>query len=86
MAIKINEATEISIPIKTLVAIVFALLSASWYVFTTQEKIHDLQSEIKLLRQDLEFFKHQPSRANTEIELMKKDIDYLRQKANKEKS
>jgi hypothetical protein len=38
MAIEINEATEISIPIKTLVSIVFALLSASWYVFTTQEK------------------------------------------------
>lgn len=79
MAVKINEGTELNIPIKTLITIIAALLSASWYVFKTQEKIHTLELEIKMLRKDLETFEQRPSRATTEIELIKRDIEYLKQ-------
>lgn len=77
--LKVNESTELNIPIKTLITIIAALLSASWYVFGTQEKIHTLEMEVKILRQDLESYKNQPSRSTTEVELIKKDIEYLKQ-------
>lgn len=77
--LKVNESTELNIPLKTLIALIAGLLSASWYVFGTQEKIHTLEMEVKVLRQDFESYKNQPGRNTTEVELIKKDIEYLKQ-------
>lgn len=77
--IKVNETTEVSIPLKTLIAIIAGLLSASWYVFQTQEKIQILETEIKLLQKDFDSYKKQPGRNTTEVELIKKDMEYLKQ-------
>lgn len=76
--LKVSESTELNIPIKTLITIIAGLLSASWYVFGTQEKIHNLETEIKILKQDLESYKGQPARNHTDVELIKKDIEYLK--------
>lgn len=75
---KVSESTEISIPLKTLIAIIAGLLSASWYIFGTQEKLHNLETEIKILKQDLESYKSQPARNHADVELIKKDIEYLK--------
>lgn len=77
--IRVNENTELNVPLKTLIAIIAGLLSASWYVFGTQAKIHTLETELKMLQLDLENYKKQPGRNTLEVELMKKDIDYLKQ-------
>jgi len=77
--LKVSEDTELNIPVKTLIAILFGLVSASWYVFGTQEKIHNLETEVKMLRQDFEAYKTQPGRNTTEVELIKRDIEYLKQ-------
>lgn len=76
---KVDESTELNIPLKTLIALIAGVLSASWFIFGTQEKIHNLETEIKVLRQDLELYKNSPNRNSTEIELLKKDIEYLKQ-------
>lgn len=77
--LKVSEDTELNIPVKTLIAIIFGLVSASWYVFGTQEKIHNLETDVKMLRQDFEAYKNQPGRNTTEVELIKRDIEYLKQ-------
>ena len=77
--IRVNENTELNVPLKTLIIIIAGLLSASWYVFGTQSKIHMLEIELKMLQIDLENYKKQPGRNTLEVELMKKDIDYLKQ-------
>lgn len=79
MSINVSEDTELNIPIKSLIAIIFGLISASWYVFTTQEDIHNLETEVKMLRQDFDSYKTQPSRSATDVELIKRDIEYLKQ-------
>lgn len=76
---KVNESTELNIPLKSLIALIAGLLSASWFVFGTQEKIHSLETELKILKQDLEQYKNSPNRNSTEIELIKKDLEYLKQ-------
>lgn len=76
--LKVNESTELNIPLKTLIGIIVVLISGSWYVFETQEKIHMLELSVKMLEQDLEAYKKQPGRNTLEVELIKKDIEYIK--------
>ena len=48
MSVQIDEKTEITVPLKTLISVVSALLVASWYVFATQNKIADLEHAQKI--------------------------------------
>jgi hypothetical protein len=77
MAMKLNEDTEINVPLKTLVIIIFALLSASWYVFTTYEKINVLESDLKLLSAHFENYKTQPSRSAHDLQILELKLEYL---------
>lgn len=77
--LKVSESTEVNIPLKTLIAIIAGLLSASWYIFGTQAKIHNLETELKILHKDFESYKKQPGRNTTEVELLKKDLEYLKE-------
>jgi hypothetical protein len=47
MAVQIDEKTEVTVPLKTLITVVSALLVASWYVSATQNKIADLEHTVK---------------------------------------
>lgn len=76
--LKVNESTELNIPLKTLISVIVVLISGSWYVFETQEKIHMLELSVKMLEQDLEAYKQSPSRSHVDIELIKKDIEYIK--------
>ena len=79
MSIDVSEDTELHIPLKTLIVILFSIVSASWYVFGTQEHIHNLETDLRILRQEFEAYKTQPSRSATDVELLKQDIEYLKQ-------
>jgi len=48
MAVQIDEKTEVTVPLKTLISVVSAIVIASWYVFTTQTRIADLEHSIKI--------------------------------------
>ena len=48
MAVQIDEKTEITVPLKTLISVVGFIVVSSWYVFTTQNKIADLEHTVKL--------------------------------------
>ncbi len=78
MAVQIDEKTEITVPLKTLISVVSALLVASWYVFNTQNKIADLEHSQKLADERFVSYTKQPGREKMEVELLKKDLEYLR--------
>jgi hypothetical protein len=78
VAVQIDEKTEITVPLKTLISVVGALLVASWYVSATQNKIADLEHSVKLSDERFASYIKQPGRNTTDVELLRKDFEYLR--------
>ena len=77
MSVQIDEKTEITVPLKTLISVVGALLVASWYVSATQNKIADLEHTIKLADERFVSYIKQPGRNTTDVELLRKDVEYM---------
>lgn len=86
MAVQIDEKTEVTVPLKTLITVVSALLVASWYVSATQNKIADLEHTVKLNDDRFLNYIKQPGRNTTDVELLRKDFEYLRKEVNDLKS
>ena len=82
MAVQIDEKTEVTVPLKTLITVVSALLVASWYVSATQNKIADLEHTVKLADERFASYIKQPGRNSTDVELLRKDFEYLRKEVN----
>jgi hypothetical protein len=82
MAVQIDEKTEVTVPLKTLISVVSAIVIASWYVFTTQTRIADLEHSIKLSDERFASYIKQPGRNTAELELLRKDFEYLRNEVN----
>jgi len=78
MAVQIDEKTEVTVPLKTLISVVSAIVIASWYVFTTQTRIADLEHTVKLSDERFASYIKQPGRNTAELELLRKDFEYLR--------
>jgi hypothetical protein len=78
MSVQIDEKTEVTVPLKTLISVVSALLVASWYVFATQSRIADLEHTVKLADERFASYIKQPGRNTTDVELLRKDFEYLR--------
>jgi hypothetical protein len=78
MAVQIDEKTEITVPLKTLISVVSAIVIASWYVFTTQNRIADLEHSIKITDERFASYIKQPGRNTADLELLRKDFEYLR--------
>ena len=78
MAVQIDEKTEVTVPLKTLISVVSAIVIASWYVFTTQTRIADLEHSIKISDERFASYIKQPGRNTADIELLRKDFEYLR--------
>jgi len=78
MAVQIDEKTEVTVPLKTLISVVSAIVVASWYVFTTQNKIADLEHAVKIADERFVSYTKQPGRNTTDVELLRKDFEYLR--------
>ena len=78
MAVQIDEKTEVTVPLKTLISVVSAIVIASWYVFTTQTIIADLEHSVKLSDERFASYIKQPGRNTADLELLRKDFEYLR--------
>lgn len=79
----LDEKTEITIPLKLLVTVVTFVVVSSWYVFTTQNKITDLEHSLKLLEERFVSYTKQPGRNTTDVELLRKDFEYLQKQIEK---
>ena len=77
MAVQIDEKTEITVPLKTLISVVGFIVVSSWYVFTTQNKIADLEHTVKLADERFASYIKQPDRNTTDVELLRKDFEYM---------
>jgi hypothetical protein len=77
MAVQIDEKTEVTVPLKTLISVVSVIVIASWYVFTTQARIADLEHSIKLSDERFASYIKQPGRNTADLELLRKDFEYL---------
>lgn len=77
MAVQIDEKTEVTVPLKTLISVVGTLLVASWYVSATQNKIADLEHTVKLADERFSSYIKQPGRNTTDVELLRKDFEYM---------
>jgi len=82
MAVQIDEKTEVTVPLKTLISVVGTLLVASWYVSATQNKIADLEHTVKLADERFSSYIKQPGRNTTDVELLRKDFEYLRKEVD----
>jgi len=78
MAVQIDEKTEVTVPLKTLISVITVVVMASWYVSATQNKIADLEHTVKLADERFSSYVKQPGRNTTDVELLRKDFEYLR--------
>jgi len=78
MSVQIDEKTEITVPLKTLIAVVSSIVIASWYVFTTQNRISELEHAVTLADERFSSYIKQPGRNTADLELLRKDFEYLR--------
>ena len=79
----LDEKTEITIPLKLLVSVVTFVTISSWYVFTTQNRITDLEHTLKILEERFVSYTKQPGRNTTDVELLRKDFEYLQKQLEK---
>jgi hypothetical protein len=79
----LDEKTEITIPLKLLVSVVTFVIISSWYVFTTQNRITDLEHSLKILEERFISYTKQPGRNTTDVELLRKDFEYLQKQLEK---
>ena len=82
MAVQIDEKTEVTVPLKTLISVVSAIVIASWYVFSTQTRISELEHTVMLADERFASYIKQPGRNTTDVELLRKDFEYLRSEVN----
>jgi type II secretory pathway pseudopilin PulG len=82
MAVQIDEKTEVTVPLKTLISVVSAIVIASWYVFSTQTRISELEHTVVLADERFASYIKQPGRNTADLELLKKDFEYLRKEVN----
>ena len=83
MAVQIDEKTEVTVPLKLLVSIVSVIVVASWYVFITQNRIGDLEHSQKMMEERFSNYIKQPGRNTMDVELLKKDLEYLQRQIEK---
>jgi type II secretory pathway pseudopilin PulG len=82
MSVQIDEKTEVTVPLKTLISVVSAIVVASWYVFSTQTRISELEHTVAFADERFASYIKQPGRNTAELELLKKDFEYLRKEVN----
>jgi hypothetical protein len=83
MAHKIGEDTEIQVSLKTLIGILIAVISVSTFIFHLEERLDILEMKTNTNKIQFESYKEQPSRSHTDVELLKKELEYIKEKMNK---
>ena len=85
MSTTIDEKTEITIPLKIAASSIVFIVVASFYVATTQNRIGDLEHAHKMLEERFNSYIKQPGRNTMDVELLKKDLEYLQKQVEKGK-
>ena len=83
MAVTIYEKTEVTVPLKLLISIISVIVISSWYVFTTQNRIADLEHSVKIIDERFSNYIKQPGRNTMDVELLRKDLEYLQKQVEK---
>jgi Tfp pilus assembly protein PilO len=83
MAHKIGEDTEIQVSLKTLIGILIVVISVSAFIFHLEERLDMLEMKTNTNKVQFESYKEQPSRSHTDIEILKKELEYIKEKINK---
>ena len=86
MAHKIDETTEVRVSLKTLAVILIAIVSAAAFVFHMEERLDVLEMKTNTNRIQFESYREQPSRSHTDVEVLKKELEYLKQEIKELKS
>jgi Tfp pilus assembly protein PilO len=79
MAHKIDETTEVRVSLKTLAVILIAVVSAAAFVFHMEERLDLLEHNTMMNKVNFENYREQPSRSHTDVEVLKKELEYLKQ-------
>jgi Tfp pilus assembly protein PilO len=83
MAHKIGEDTEIQVSLKTLIGILIAVISVAAFIFHLEERLDILEMNTNTNKVQFESYKEQPSRSHTDVEVLKKELEYIKEKLNK---
>ena len=78
MAHKIDETTELRVSLKTLAIVIITVVSAAAFVFHIEERLDILEQNTMMNKVQFESYKEQPSRSHTDIEIMKKELEHLK--------
>ena len=79
MAHKIGEDTEIQVSLKTLIGILIAVISVAAFIFHMEERLDVLEMKSNTNKIQFESYKEQPSRSHTDVEVLKKEIEYIKE-------
>ena len=86
MAHKIDEKTELTVSLKTLAVILIAVVSAAAFVFHMEERLDLLEHNTMMNKVQFESYREQPSRSHTDVEVMKKELEYLKKEIDQLKN
>ena len=86
MAHKIDETTELRVSLKTLAVIIITVVSAAAFVFHLEERLDLLEHNTMMNKVQFDSYKEQPSRSHTDVEVMKKELEYLIKEIDKLKN
>ena len=83
MAHKIDEKTELTVSLKTLAVILIAVVSSAAFVFHMEERLDLLEHNTMMNKVQFESYREQPSRSHTDVEVMKKELEYLKKEVER---
>ena len=86
MAHKIDEKTELTVSLKTLAVILIAVVSAAAFVFHMEERLDLLEHNTMMNKVQFESYREQPSRSHTDVEVLKNEVEHLKQQIQELKS
>ena len=86
MALKIDEKTELRVSLKTLAVVIVAIISAAAFVFHMEERLDILEMKTNTNKIQFESYREQPSRSHTDVEVMKKELEYLKKEIDQLKN
>ena len=86
MAHKIDETTELRVSLKTLAVVIIAIVSAAAFVFHIEERLDILEMKTNTNKIQFESYREQPSRSHTDVEVMKKELEYLKKEIDQLKN
>jgi hypothetical protein len=86
MAHKIDEKTELTVSLKTVAVAIVAIVSAATFVFHMEERLDILEMKTNTNRIQFESYKEAPSRSHTDVEVLKNEVEHLKQQIQELKS